>query len=284
MHIVVLVSGSILFWCQTQVVKLGPLHLVAAVGSTARQSAAGPTSGCSYSRRSAQASGTDRQNVQCELEQELLRERERQLASQSESMGEQRLPRGQEDILLPRVRELPGKRRSLGAKVAARKRGALSGPGSLPERARIAEVATDAEASETCKRSCVLPEGLARRRRGLSLSVKRLFIAVWITGRGVSESPWIAGRSERARVLLTCRSVERLDTERLQKVCRVLDGAARRRQEATEQGPRDRISEKTLPCRSKQDLLQEKEGGVWQTVTVRCQCVKYKLLAHVNRC
>ena len=68
------------------------------------------------------------------------------------------------------------------------------------ERARIAEVARDAEASETCKRSCVLPEGLARRRRGLSLSVKRLFIAVWITGRGVSELPWIAGRSECVRI------------------------------------------------------------------------------------
>ena len=231
------------------------------MGSTARQSAAGPTSGCSYSRRSAQASGTDRQNVQCELEQELLRERERQLASQSESMGEQRLPRGQVDILLPRVRELPGKRRSLGAKVAARKRGALSGPGSLPERARIAEVATDAEASETCKRSCVLPEGLARRRRGLSLSVKRLFIAVWITGRGVSESPWIAGRSERARIT----DVPQCGETRYGEAAKGVQSAGwccRRRQEATEQGPRDRISEKTLPCRSKQDLVQEKEGGV----------------------
>ena len=49
-------------------------------------------------------------------------------------------------------------RRPLGAKVAARERGALSGPGSLPERARIAEVARDAEASETCKRLCVLSD------------------------------------------------------------------------------------------------------------------------------
>ena len=112
----------------------------------------------------------------------------RERTTASKSMGERRLPRGQEDILLPRVRELPGKRRSLGAKVTTRERGALSRPGSLPEIARIAEVARDAEASETCKRSCVSPEGLARRRRGLSLSVKRLFIAVWITGRGVSES------------------------------------------------------------------------------------------------
>ena len=61
----------------------------------------------------------------------------------------------------------------------ARDRGALSGPGSLPERARIAEVARDAEASETCKRLYILPEGLARRRR-LSLG-GMLFIVVWIT-------------------------------------------------------------------------------------------------------
>ena len=79
----------------------------------------------------------------------------------------------QNEFLLPRVR------RSLGAKVAARDRGALSGPGSLAERARIAEVARDAEASETCKRLYVLPEGLARSRR-LSLG-GTLFIVVWIT-------------------------------------------------------------------------------------------------------
>ena len=66
-------------------------------------------------------------------------------------------------------------RRSLGAKVAARERGALSGPGSLPERARIAEVARDAEASETCKRLCVLSEGLARRHRILSLEGRLFF-------------------------------------------------------------------------------------------------------------
>ena len=61
-------------------------------------------------------------------EQELLRESEQQPTSQSESMGERQLPRGQEGILLPRVRELPGERRSLGAKVAARS----------AERARVA--------------------------------------------------------------------------------------------------------------------------------------------------
>ena len=71
----------------------------------------------------------------------------------------------------------------------------------LPERARIAEVARDAEASEICKRSCVLPEGLARTRRKLSLR-GRLFISVWIAGRGMSESPWITGRSERARIAM----------------------------------------------------------------------------------
>ena len=48
------------------ILALSPLQLVAGVGSTAHQSAAGPASGCSCSRRSAQASGTDHQNVQCE--------------------------------------------------------------------------------------------------------------------------------------------------------------------------------------------------------------------------
>ena len=95
----------------------------------------------------------------------------------SESLEQRQLPRGQKEYFLPRVCELPRVRRSLGAKVAARERGALSGPGSLPERARIAEVARDAEASESCKRLCVLSEGLARRRRILSLG-ERLCIVV----------------------------------------------------------------------------------------------------------
>ena len=76
----------------------------------------------------------------CSARAGLLWENDTQQLSQLESLGEQRLPRGQEGILLPRVRELPGKRRSLGAKVAARERGTLSGPGSLPERAMIAEI------------------------------------------------------------------------------------------------------------------------------------------------
>ena len=120
-------------------------------------------------------------------------------------MGERRLPGGQEDTLLPRVRELPGERRSLGVKVAARERGALSGPGSLPERVRIAEVARDVEASEICKGLCVLPEGMARRRRRLSPR-GRLCIAVWITGIGVSrlDSPG----DQSVRVSLTCHNVK----------------------------------------------------------------------------
>ena len=40
---------------------------------------------------------------------------------------------------MPRVFELPGKQRLLGVKVTAREQGALSGPGSLPEKVRIAE-------------------------------------------------------------------------------------------------------------------------------------------------
>ena len=154
-------------------------------------------------------------------EQELMHESEQQPASESESMGVRRLPGGQNELLLPRVRELPRVRRSLGAKVAARERGALSGPGSLPERARIAEVARDAEASATCKKLCVMSEGLARRRIGLSLG-GRLFVAVWITGRGVSESPWIGGRSDRVRSTDVPQSGDGLDIvmESLQELCR----------------------------------------------------------------
>ena len=235
------------------------------MGSTVRRSAAGPTTGSSCSRRSAPASGTDRQNVQCEL----VQESEQQPASQSESMGERRLPRGQEYTLLPRVRELPRERRSLGAKVAARERGALSGPTSLPERARIAEVARDAEASENCMRSCVLPQELARRRRGLSLTEKGLLIAVWITGRGMSESPWIAGRSERASItdVPQCgetgyrygQAAKSVECRRmLQKQCMA----------TREKGPRDRIREKHCPVTSgltrgqQTSLLQEKGEGV----------------------
>ena len=140
---------------------------------------------------------------------------------------------------MPRVRELPRERRSLGAKVAARERGALSGPRSLPERARIAEVARDAEASETCMRSCVLPEGLARRRRGLSLSKKRLFIAVWITGRGMSESPWIAGRSERASITDVPQCGEAAKS--VQSAGIVQEDVAKQCMATRERGPRDRI-------------------------------------------
>ena len=107
-------------------------------------------------------------------------------------------------------------------KVAARERGALSGPGSLPERERIVEVARDAEVSEICKRLCVLPEGLARRHRGLSLR-GRLFI----TGRGMSRHGSPGDQS--VRVLLTCRNVETDWIWRgMQEVCRMLDCAARR--------------------------------------------------------
>ena len=49
----------------------------------------------------------------------------------SESLEQRQLPRGQKEYFLPRVCELPRVRRSLGAKVAARERGALSRPGSL---------------------------------------------------------------------------------------------------------------------------------------------------------
>ena len=219
------------------------------MGSTARRSAAGPTSGSSCSSRSAQASSTDRtvRKDYCE------RVNDTQQLSQLESMGERQLPGGQEYSLLPRVRELPRERRSLGAKVAARERGALSGPRSLPERARIAEVARDAEASETCKRLCVLPEGLARRRRKLSLR-GRLCIAVWITGRGVSRHGSPGDQS--VRVLLTCRNVETDWIRRgMQEVCRMLDSAARR----MKRGHKNKdpeigfwSREKTLPCRSKQ--------------------------------
>ena len=116
--------------------------------------------------------------------------------------------------------ELPRVRRSLGAKVTARKRGALSGPGLLPERVRITEVARDTEASESCKRLCVLSEGLARKHRILSLE-GRLCIVVWITGRGVSEPPWITGGLEHVCSIDVPQSGDRLDivTESLQGWC-----------------------------------------------------------------
>ena len=188
-----------------------------------------------------------------------MHERGQQPASESESMGVRRLalPGGQNE-LLPRVRELPRVRRSLGAKVAARERGALSGPGSLPERARIAEVARDAEASESRKRLCVLSEGLARRRRILSLG-GRLFIVVWITGRGVSESPWIAGGSERVRGTDVPQVGDRLDIAT--KPARIVQDSAARRREPRGKGPRD-IKRKDTVLSQQTSLLQEKGGGV----------------------
>ena len=80
----------------------------------------------------------------------------------------------------------------------------------------------------------MFPEGLARRRRGLSLSVKRLFITLWTTGRGVSESPWIARRSEHACNTDVLQREDKVDTTRrgCEKCAKVLDGAARRRREA----------------------------------------------------
>ena len=154
---------------------------------------------------------------------------------------------------MPRVRELPRERRSLGAKVAARERGVLSGPGSLPERVRIAEVARDAEASEVCKRLCVLPEGLARRFRRLSHR-ERLFIAGWITERGVSRHGSPGDQS--VRVSLTYRNVETDWIRRgMQEVCRMLDSAARRMKRGHKnKDPEIEFwsREKTLPCRSKQ--------------------------------
>ena len=205
----------------------------------------------------AQASGTDRQNVQCESRSYCKGVNDTQQISQLESMGERQLPRGQEYTLLPRVRELPREWRSLGAKVAAREWGALSGPRSLPERARIAEVARDAEASETCKRLCVLPKGLAWRRRKLSLR-GRLCIAVWITMRGVSRhgSPgdyWHA-TVWRDRIW-----------RGIQEVCRMLDGAARWMKKGHKnKDPETELERRHRPVQQT-SLLLEKEGGVWWT-------------------
>ena len=81
----------------------------------------------------------------------------------------------------------------------------------------------------------MLPEGQARRRTGLSLSVKRLFISVWITRRGVSELSWIARRSERACSTDMPQREDKVISLRrgCENCARVLDGAARRRREAT---------------------------------------------------
>ena len=163
---------------------------------------------------------------------------------------------------MPRVRELPGEQRSLGAKVTAREQGVLSRPGLLPERARIAEVARDTEASETCKRLCVLPEGLARDAEYCRLE-KGCLLLCGSPGEACVSCLRSPG-DQSVRVLLTCCSVAKLDiaTERLQEVCRMLDGAGRRRKEATRIRTQRQNREKTLPCRSKQVLLQKKEGGV----------------------
>ena len=70
---------------------------------------------------------------------------------------------------------------------------------------------------------CVFPEGLARRRRRLSLR-GRLCIALWITGRGVSHLGLPGDQS--VRVVLMCHYVE---TDWIQRsVQNTLDGAARR--------------------------------------------------------
>ena len=53
-----------------------------------------------------------------------------------------------------------------------------------------------------------MSEELARRRLSLGGT---LFIVVWITGRGVSESPWIAGGSERVRGTDVPQVGDRLD-------------------------------------------------------------------------
>ena len=178
------------------------------------------------------------------------------MLSQLESwwIGERQLPRGQQYTLLPRVCELPGEHRSLGVKVTARERGALSAPRSLPERDRITEVAIDTEASEICKRLCVLPEGLARRRRKLSLR-GRLCIALWITGRGMGRHGSPGDQS--VHISLTCHNVETDWIWRgMQEVCRMLDDVARRGHKNKD--PETEL-ERTLPCRS--NNFAAEEGG-----------------------
>jgi len=68
--------------------------------------------------------------------------REQRPAIESESQRERQLPRKREREeqreTVARVRELPNKQRSLGPE-AARQQGVLSGPDSVPERARITQ-------------------------------------------------------------------------------------------------------------------------------------------------
>ena len=112
-------------------------------------------------------------------------------------------------------------------------------------------------------RSCVLPEGLARRRRGLSLSKKRLFIAVWITGRGMSESPWIAGRSERASITDVPQCGEAAKS--VQSAGIVQEDVAKTVHGHTGKGTQRQNLERDTALSQQTSLLLEKEGGVWWT-------------------
>ena len=71
-------------------------------------------------------------------------------------------------------------------------------------------------------------------------------------------SPWIAEGSECVRVTDMLQHVDRLDiaTKGLQEVCRLQDGAARRK-DATKLGTQRQNRDKTLPCLTKQALLHD---------------------------
>ena len=125
------------------------------------------------------------------------------------------------------------------------------------KRVRSAEVARDTEASETCKRLCVLPEGLAWRRRKLSLR-GRLCIAMWITRRGVNRHG-LPGDYWRATVWR-----DRI-WRGMQEVCRMLDGAARwMKRGHKNKDPETELERRHRPVQQT-SLLLEKEGGVWWT-------------------
>ena len=68
----------------------------------------------------------------------------------------------------------------------------------------------------------------------------RLFVVVWITGRGVSELPWIAGRSDRVRSTDVAQNGE---------PARIVQNAGWccKEKRATRKGPSDKIERRHCP-------------------------------------
>ena len=140
---------------------------------------------------------------------------EQQLA---ELLEQRRLPRGQNEYLLPRVHELPRVRRS-----------PQESQEHWADQDRCQREWGLLKLQETLRQVC---QCVRVCQRGWQWDTEdcRLEDAVWITSRGVGELPWIAGGLEHVRGIDVPQSRDGLDIamENLKDLCRVLDGAARR--------------------------------------------------------